>query len=100
MDDQTFENQLKKIRDLERQTEVLEKQAEELMKELGLTREDLDMFFSDPSKFSEQELTFIQEHKKQFEYQFQQHTERLRTVDGLKKKYQDLHLSRHWIPVR
>lgn len=100
MNDNAFENQLKKIRELEQQTAQLEKEAQEIMDTLGVTREEIDLFFSNPENLTEHEQTFVEEQKKHFEFTFQHRTERLRTIDGLKKKYQDLHLSRHWIPMR
>ncbi len=45
-------------------------------------------------------MDLIKKERSQFELSFQTRIERVRTVEGLKKKYQDLHLSRHWIPVR
>lgn len=100
MDDQAFENQLKKVRELKEQTELLNKEAQKIMSDLGVTREEIDAYFVDTSSFSEEEIKFLNDQKNQFEFTFQHRTEKLRTVDGLKKKYEDLHVSRHWIPVR
>lgn len=100
MNDQSFESQIKKIRELEKETERLEREAQEIMNALGITREEIDHLFSNPEHFTEEEKKFVEEQKVQFEMTYQMRTERLRTAVGLKKKYEDLHLSRHWIPVR
>ncbi len=100
MNDQAFENQLKRVQELKRQTELLDLQAQKILDDLGVTHEQVDAFFHDPSNFSNEEQKFLLEQKNQFEFTFKHRTEKLRTIDGLKKKYQDLHLSRHWIPVR
>lgn len=100
MNDQTFENQIKKIRELEKETERLEREAQQIMNDLGITKDEIDHLFSNPENFTEEEHKLIQEQKNLFEITFQARTERLRTTEGLKKKYEDLHVSRHWIPVR
>ena len=100
MNEQHLETQIKKIRELEAETKRLEKEAEEIMSALGVTKEEIDLLFSDPSQLTQQEHEIVQKERALFEMSFQQRTERFRTVEGLKKKYQDLHLSRHWIPVR
>ena len=100
MDDQAFENQLKKVRELKEQTKLLNAEAQRIMNDLGVTREEVEAYFSNPGNFSEEEQKFLNDQKNQFEFTFQHRTEKLRTVEGLKKKYEDLRVSRHWIPVR
>ena len=100
MNDETFDSQIKRIRELEQETLRLEQEAQDIMNALGITREEIDALFSNPANFTEEEKKFVEEQKANFEMTFQMRAERVRTAASLKKKYEDLHLSRHWIPVR
>lgn len=100
MDETTFDKQIQKIRELQKETERLELEAQELMNALGVTPEEIEHLFSNPAHFTEEEKKFLEKQETEFHFKLKERTENVRTTDGLKKKYEDLHVSRHWIPVR
>ncbi len=48
MDEQLLEQQIKKLRELQKETEKLEMEAQTIMDALGVTREEIDHLFSNP----------------------------------------------------
>lgn len=102
--EETLEKQVEKnaqtIKELAIQIENINRQTEELLKELNVSPEQLTAFISNKEAFSEENWNTLTEQRKSLEEKLLLELASVRNPLKTKKTYQDRHIQPHWLFVR
>ena len=104
IEDQNLENQLnrqdRRLKELTVEIESLDREIEELMAPLAMTKNQVDAYLGNKEHFTDEEWATLENIKSDLELKLAKIGSQKSNPQKLKDAYQELNVSRHWLFVR
>lgn len=90
----------KKFNEVSIRHERLNEQIAGFLAELQVSPQQLSIYLSDQSNFSEETWNEILKRREQMDHKLQLDLDQIQNPDSMKKKYADRNIGQHWLFVR